>query len=361
MRILLIADQFEEIYTLCTDAEERKIFLDGLLQAVNNAPFFTLLLTLRADFLSRALDDYEPFGRALQQYQLEPVVRMNREELEAAITLPAKQLGFEFEEGLCNTIIDDIEDGDGRLPLLEFTLTQLWKQQYAGRLTHQAYKKIGGVEQALANYADMVYADLSAGERETAQRVFIQLVQPGEGTEDTRRLATSEEVGGDNWDLVTRLADKRLVVTNRDELRNEETVEVVHEALIRHWGRLRGWMQENRKFRIWQQGLMVALQQWVDSGKDDGALLRGATLAVAEDWLQQRGGEVSKPQRWFIEKSVELRERERKQKERLRRSVIGGLVCGLVVISGFAVFAGWQWREARILSYKVSKFRTSFR
>jgi WD40 repeat protein/energy-coupling factor transporter ATP-binding protein EcfA2 len=359
-RILIIIDQFEEIYTLCTNAEERKIFLDGLLQAVNNAPFFTLLLTLRADFLSRALDDYEPFGRALQQYQLEPVVRMNREELEAAITLPAKQLGFEFEEGLCNTIIDDIEDGDGRLPLLEFTLTQLWKQQYAGRLTHQAYKKIGGVEEALANYADMVYADLSEGERETAQRVFIQLVQPGEGTEDTRRLATSEEVGGDNWDLVTRLADKRLVVTNWDELSHEETVEVVHEALIRHWGRLRGWMQENRKFRIWQQGLIVALQQWVESGKDEGALLRGATLAVAEDWLQQRGGEVSKPQRWFIEKSVELRERERKQKERLRRSVIAGLVCGLVVISGFAGVSEIRRTDAEIgrLSSSAEKYFT---
>jgi WD40 repeat protein/energy-coupling factor transporter ATP-binding protein EcfA2 len=357
-RILLIADQFEEIYTLCTDAEERKIFLDGLLQAVNYAPFFTLLLTLRADFLSRALDDYEPFGRALQQYQLEPVVRMNRKELEAAIILPAKQLGFEFEEGLCNTIIDDIQDGDGRLPLLEFTLTQLWKQQYAGSLTHQAYKKIGGVEQALANYAEMVYADLSEGEQETAQRVFIQLVQPGEGTEDTRKLATSEEVGGENWDLVTRLADKRLVVTNRDELSHEETVEVVHEALIRHWGRLRGWMQENRKFRIWQQGLMVALQQWVESGKDEGALLRGVTLAVAEDWLQQRGGEVSKPQRWFIEKSVALREQERKQKERLRRGIIAGLVCGLVVISGFAAVSEIRRTDAEIgrLSGSAEKY-----
>lgn len=206
-------------------------------------------------------------------------------------------------------------------------------------MTHQAYEKIGGVEQALANYADMVYADLREGERETAQRVFIQLVQPGEGTEDTRRLATSEEVGGENWDLVTRLADKRLVVTNRDELSHEETVEVVHEALIRHWGRLRGWMQENRKFRIWQQGLIVALQQWVDSGKDEGALLRGATLAIAEDWLQQRGREVSKPQRWFIENSVELRERERKQKERLRRSVVGGLVCALFLSSSLAGLA----------------------
>jgi dipeptidyl aminopeptidase/acylaminoacyl peptidase len=184
--------------------------------------------------------------------------------------------------------------------------------------------------------------------------VFIQLVQPGEGTEDTRRLATREKVGGENWDLVTRLADKRLVVTNRDELSHEETVEVVHEALIRHWGRLRGWMQENRKFRIWQQGLMVALQQWVESSKDDGALLGGATLAVAEDWLQQRGGEVSKPQRWFIEKSVELRERERKQKERLRRSIIAGLVCGLVVISGFAALS-----EIRRINSEVTQLSLS--
>jgi WD40 repeat protein len=353
-RILLIADQFEEIYTLCTDAEERKIFLDGLLQAVNNTPFFTLLLTLRADFLSRALDDYEPFGRALQQYQLEPVVRMNREELSEAITLPATQLGFEFESGLCNTIIDDIQDGDGRLPLLEFTLTQLWKQQHAGRLTHQAYEKIGGVEQALANYAETVYKDLSESEREKAQRVFIQLVQPGEGTEDTRKLATSEEVGGENWDLVTRLASERLVVTNRNESNNEDTVEVVHEALIRHWGRLRGWIQENRKFRIWQQGLMVALQQWVDSSKDDGALLRGATLAVAEDWLQQRGGEVSKAQRWFIEKGVGLRERERKQKQRLRRSVIAGLVCALVVISGFAGISEIRRTDLEIAALSIT-------
>jgi hypothetical protein len=220
-------------------------------------------------------------------------------------------------------------------------------------LTHQAYEKIGGVEQALANYAETVYKDLSESEREKAQRVFIQLVQPGEGTEDTRRLATSEEVGGDNWDLVTRLASERLVVTNRDELRNEETVEVVHEALIRHWGRLRGWMQHKRKFRIWQQGLMVALQQWIDSNKDNGALLRGAPLALAEDWLQQQGEEISKAQRWFIEKGVELRERERKQRERLRRGIIAGLLCALLVISGFAGFARWQWQEAKNLAIKA--------
>lgn len=203
-----------------------------------------------------------------------------------------------------------------------------------------------------------VYADLSEAQREKAQKVFIQLVQPGEGTEDTRRLATIEDVGQDNWDFVMLLADKRLAVTNRNELNNEETVEVVHEALIRHWGRLRGWIQEKRKFRIWQQGLILALQQWVNSNKDDGALLRGAPLAVAEDWLQQRGGEVSKAQRWFIEKSVALRERERKQKERLRRSIIGGLATGLVVISGFAGLSDFSRTDAVIgkLSSNAEKY-----
>ncbi|MBP5975020.1 CHAT domain-containing protein [Brasilonema sp. CT11] len=352
-RLLLVGDQFEEIYTLCADASERKIFLDGLLQAVNNAPLFTLVLTLRADFFSKALDDYEPFGKALQNYQPELLVRMNREELERAIALPATQLGFELEFGLTNTIINDIQDGDGRLPLLEFTLTQLWKQQHSGKLTHHAYEKIGGVEKALANYAEEIYDSLSEEQQEKAQRVFIQLVQPGEGTEDTRKLATSDEVG-DNWDLVTHLADERLVVTNRNELTFEETVEVVHEALIRHWERLRGWMQENRKFRVWQEGLKVALQQWVDSKKDDGALLRGVPLTVAQEWLQQRGGEVRQAQRWFIEKSVALRERERKQKQRLLLSVIAGLVCALLVISGFAAVS-----EIRRINSQVSQLSLS--
>ncbi|MEC4815990.1 MAG: CHAT domain-containing protein, partial [Scytonema sp. PMC 1069.18] len=357
-RLLLVGDQFEEIYTLCADASERKIFLDGLLQAVKNAPFFTLVLTLRADFFSKALDDYEPFGKALQDYQPELLVRMSRSELERAIVFPATRLGFQLEFGLSNRIINDIQDGDGRLPLLEFTLTQLWKQQHSGKLTHDAYEKIEGVEKALANYADAVYAQLSEEQRERSQRVFIQLVQPGEGTEDTRRLATREDVKDDNWDLVTHLADERLVVTNRNELTNEETVEVVHEALIRHWERLRGWMQENRKFRVWQQGLMVALQQWVESKKDDGALLRGAPLAVAEDWLKQRGAEVREAQRWFIEKSVALRERERKQKQRLRLSAIATLVCALLVVSGFAGFIDFSRTDAviGILSSSSEKY-----
>ncbi|BDA66325.1 hypothetical protein CAL7716_004910 [Calothrix sp. PCC 7716] len=341
-RLLLVIDQFEEIFTLCTDTSERKIFLDELLNVINNSSFCTVVLTLRIDFLSKLLD-YEPFGKALKEYQQELLVRMNKEELKRAISLPATKLGFEFEPGLCQTIINHIQDGEGRLPLLEFTLTQLWKQQQSGRLTYQAYQKIGRVEQALANYAEAVYTSLSEEQQKTAQQIFIQLVQPGEGTQDTRKLATREDILDENWDLVIYLASERLVVTNRNESTFEETVELVHEALIQHWGRLSGWMLLNRKFRTWQEGLKIALQQWIDSKQDNGALLRGAPLVAAEDYLQKRSAEISKPQQVFIQKSIRLRQKEKYQ----RRSIIAGLVFGVFLALSLAWGTVWQQQEAK--------------
>jgi hypothetical protein len=119
----------------------------------------------------------------------------------------------------------------GNLPLLEFTLTQLWEQQTDGWLTHADYEAMGCVEGALAAYADQVYADLDESEQEHTRGALVQLVQPGEGTEDTRRIVTRDELGEESWQLIQRLADKRLLVTRRDA-QGHETVEVVHEAMI---------------------------------------------------------------------------------------------------------------------------------
>lgn len=161
---------------------------------------------------------------------------MSQEELEAAISRPAEQQRVMFEEGLAARILDDVGGEPGNLPLLEFALTQLWERLDYGWMTHGAYEEIGRVEGALARYAQEVYDELAEGEREDARQVFVQLVQPGEGTEDTRRVATRADLGEENWALVQHLADKRLVVTGRDEATGRETVEVVHEALIGRWG-----------------------------------------------------------------------------------------------------------------------------
>jgi WD40 repeat protein len=358
-RLLLVADQFEELYTLCRDAQERQIFLDRLLEAANSSLNFTLVLTLRADFLGQALS-YRPFADALQYADLK-LGPMNREELQAAVEQPATMLGVKIESGLTERILDAVSAQAGDLPLLEFALNQLWAKQRDAQLTHAAYEEIGGVEAALARYAEEAYGRLNEEEKERARRLFIQLVRPGEGTEDTRRLATRAEVGEENWDLVTRLASARLVVSSRDEETGVETVEIVHEALIGGWERLRLWLELDRSFRTWQERLRASLRQWETSDRDEGALLRGAPLAEAEGWLQSRPVEVSPAERVFIQLSLELRDRERKEQERRRQRIVMGLVGGLGVVSILAVGAFWQWQRAQIrrINAELSNLSTS--
>ncbi|NEP02955.1 MAG: CHAT domain-containing protein [Symploca sp. SIO2E9] len=350
-RLVLVADQFEELYTLCPEAECQP-FLDILLNAVNQAPGFTLVLTLRADFFGRALA-YQPLVKAWHDYPPELLGPMNRKELSRAITLPAAEMKVHLEEGLTKRLIEDIGIQPGRLPLLEFALTQLWSKQKDGLLTHQAYSDIGGVEEALAKHAEAVYSQLSKADRQRAQRVFMQLVRLGEETEATRRLATREQVKEENWDLVTRLASSRLVVTNRNQSHGIETVEIAHEALIKSWGRLEQWMLLDGAFRRWQEQLRTARRQWENSDFDEGALLRGKPLSDAEDWQQKRREELSDSERAFIKLSLERWESQLKKEKRRQQRTILGLALGLVVAVSLSVVSLWQWQKARLSEIKA--------
>ncbi len=320
-RLLLFIDQFEELYTLCKDPETQRNFLDGLLGAFDthlerreNA--LAMLLTMRADFMGQALA-YRPFADILQSSAL-MLGPMSREELRAAIEKPAEVQGAAFDAGLVDRILDDVGSEPGNLPLLEFALTLLWERAEYGWLTHDAYESIGEVKGALAQYAEHVYEELDENDREKARRVFLQLVRPGEGTEDTRRVATRPDIGEQNWFMVQRLADKRLVVTGRD-VAGKETVEVVHEALIGSWGRLRSWIEAERAFRTWQEGLRSAIRQWEATGEDQGALLRGAPLVQAEAWKDTHAGELSVSETEFINAGIHLREQEASDRELFRQ------------------------------------------
>jgi WD40 repeat protein len=343
-RLLLVADQFEELYTLCPGVETRQRFLDELLATVNQSVNFTLILTLRADFCEYALS-YHPFASALQRFPPEFLGPMSSEELQAAIEKPAAQLGVQIEEGLRSRILDAVSCEPGQLPLLQFALTLLWEQQCNGILTHAAYDAIGGVEQALASYAEKVYTALKSAEQQYAKQIFLQLVHPGEGTADTRRIATRTDVGQDNWNLVTRLADARLVVTRQDEATNVETVEIVHEALIREWQRLRQWLEENRSFRTWQERLRTTMRQW-DSQQDEGILWRGAPLLEAQHWYAERSAELSSKEQTFIQASLALQTREQRIRDRRRQQVIGGLTTALLGAGLLVAIATWQWQRA---------------
>ncbi|MGD8856814.1 MAG: hypothetical protein PVG33_10830 [Chloroflexota bacterium] len=320
-RLLLVIDQFEEIFTLRPDPEDQQLFLDELLAAAaaaashRRAPL-VLLLTLRADFMGQALG-HRHFTDALQEGAL-ILGPMNREELRTAIERPAELAGAAFEPGLVQRILDDIGQEPGNLPLLEFALTLLWERLEEGWMTHAAYDEIGRVDGALARYAEEVWEDLGQTEREGARPLFVQLVQPGEGTEDTRRVARRSELAPGHWALVQHLADRRLVVTGRDEAGNE-TVEVVHEALIRGWERLRTWMIDDRAFRTWQEGLRVALRGWESSGRDEGSLLRAAPLALALEWAEEYQAELSATEVEFIEASRQFNEMRAAEEEARRR------------------------------------------
>jgi WD40 repeat protein len=341
--LLLIADQFEELYTLCPDLETRRRFLDLLLTVINltedeKDPFITLVLSLRADFLGEALS-HRPFADVLQDTDMK-LGPMTQAELKAAIEKPALTQGVIFEAGLVERILSDVGDEPGHLPLLEFALTELWQQRTRGQLTHAAYEAIGQVSGALTHYADQVFDDLSETRQAQARRIFIQLVHPGAGAEDTRRLTTQAELGPDDWALVQKLADARLVVTNRD-VNGEETVEVVHEALIWGWGKLKTWMAEDRAFRAWQERLRVILRQWEANNRDPDGLLRGGPLAEAEGWLTERENDLSQAERNFIRAGLAQRQRG----QRLRNLALVGAVAVAIIIAFLSIFSVTQTQQ----------------
>ncbi|GJD19179.1 WD-40 repeat-containing protein [Rivularia sp. IAM M-261] len=339
-RLVLICDQFEELYTLTPEIEQQS-FLKALYFAVKDTPNFTLVLTLRADFLGIVLNS--SMTKALQQYTPLFLAPMESQELRDAIEKPAALMKVELQSGLTDKLIHDIgnhcNSSGGRLPLLEFALTQLWTQQENFELTHQAYQEIGGLEKALAKYADMVLDELQLGNienRNKTEKIFIQLVSPGSGIEDTRRVATRTEVGFKNWDLVQELATKRLLVTGRDETSGVETVEIVHEALIREWGTFRKWIENNREFRVWQERLKQDARSWEQNHKNPNSLLHGTPLSVAEDWYKQRIDELTRTEQDYITASVRRRNKEQQQQKFRLILTILGLVVAFIVVSFFA-------------------------
>lgn len=320
-RLLLILDQFEETFTLCSDDVLRRIFLQTLL-AVADTPWVTVLFTLRADFYGRILED-EPFGTKVDA-GLVNVLPMTAEERRAAIEEPARNAGRCFEEGLIRMVLDDIEAEPGGLPLLQFALAELWKRQTkAGVLTHPAYHEIGRVAGAIAKHADETLQSLQQGEQIAVPHIFTRLVsvaQPDWG-EDTKRRIGLVEIDPAMHILVRKLADARLLVTSRNEQNGEETVEIAHEALIRIWSTLRSWLDNDRRFLLWRQRLRSLAHMWYEGGRSNDALinLRSSLLDEGINWIKERWSEFSSFELDFIKASLHAEEIETRMREAARQ------------------------------------------
>ena len=289
-RIVLVVDQFEETFTQCQDITKRQQFFEcvlGALQRDDNK--LCLIITMRADFFGKCLEqEYGGLAKKIQDH-LVTVTPMIREELETAIIKPAEQVNLAVEPELVSQMIADVEDSPGSLPLLQYTLTELWQQRTEERLTLTSYSKLGGVRGTLQTRATEVYESLSLEEQQATKRIFLELTQLGEGTEDTRRqvvqrdLVTSQHPEVAINRVIQRLADEKLVVTST--LSNQiAVVDVAHEALIRHWLLLRKWIEESRDILRQKRKIEAAAVEWRDRGKAKDYLLQGKPLRDANDY-----------------------------------------------------------------------------
>jgi WD40 repeat protein/energy-coupling factor transporter ATP-binding protein EcfA2 len=345
-RVVWVIDQFEEIFTLCSDERERAQFLSNLLYAAfipggRNA----VLLTLRADFYQKCAAYPELSARvAAQQFLVSP---MDEDNLKQAIEEPAWQVGLEFEQGLVETILKEVESQPGALPLLEHALLELWERRRGNLLTLEAYRESGGVTGAIAKRADAIYDSFTPEQQLIVRRIMLRLTQPGEGTEDTRRRATMDELitrpgeSGAVEEVAQTMATARLLTTGGEERPGEQVIDVSHEALIRGWPRLRKWIEEDRAGLRILRRLTEAAREWQPT-KDESLLYRGARLAQAVEWRERNETALNPLEREFLDASVAAQ----RAVERRRKRLIIGLAAGLIFAVGLALLALFQWWRA---------------
>lgn len=365
VELLLVIDQFEEVFTQCADEAERSQFLDSLRVAVSDPnSHLRLIMTLRADFYDRPLL-YQEFGELIRQ-RTEVVLPLSSAELERAIVGPAERVGLTIESGLIAAIVADLKEEPGALPLLQYALTEVYERRNGRTLTLNAYRESGGALGALARRAEELYAQADATMQAAARQLFLRLVTLGEGTEDTRRRVGWAEImalaGG--TDALQRVLDTyghyRLLTFDRDASTREPTIEVAHEALIREWTRLRGWLDENREELRLEHRLTAAAEEWRNAKRNPDFLASGARLHQFEELAHSGKLLLSANDLEYIRLSAEAREtqelaaqkraEEEAQMRRRSQTLVRGLVIGVLVAAlsvGLAAFALVQSRMAQ--------------
>ena len=296
-RLLLYVDQWEELYAQAAAAgsdervaqQRRDVdrFIDLLLSASTSAPV-TVVATVRADF-------YDSLVRHPQLRSVLPAQQVNltsipRSDLRLSITEPAKMVGLKFDPpSLVDRILEISEDGKRMLPLLQYALKETWAYRNGNTMTG-SLRTVRRRAARHPNHAERNFERLSAEDQDAARQLFLRLVTPGEGQEDTRARAAMP-TAADLQKIVQNFAGPktRLLVTGRDRA-GRATVEVAHEALIRTWPRLREWVDANREMLRARAAVLQAQADWERNGRRDDLLLpSGFQLERARELLENPG------------------------------------------------------------------------
>lgn len=386
-RPVVIVDQFEEIFTLCTDESDRRAFI-RILQAgctpcdpggpggpgdpsspssPGDAAPVLVTLGVRADFYEQCLR-YPELADALQHRHM-VLGPLTTAELREAVTAPAKAVGMELEPGLAELIIREVstdgprgggpsrafpavgEHDAGVLPLLSHALLATWQRRKAGRLTLAGYRAAGGIQGAVAATAERAWSGLDPAARTAARLLLLRLVRLSEDTQATRRRGTrrvlAEESGdpGKTEESLEALVRARLVTLDAD------TVEITHEALLHAWPRLRDWIAEDRTGNLLRQRLEEDGRAWEESERDASLLYRGSRLEQARGWAESAGTTfVTRSAVDFLAAAVRLRRRT----VLISRAAVSALVVLAILAAGAAVFA-WQQRNDAVFEQVVAE------
>ncbi|HZI44819.1 MAG TPA: BTAD domain-containing putative transcriptional regulator, partial [Ilumatobacter sp.] len=306
--LLLIIDQFEELFALTADETVRQAFLANLTTvARDDGRRVRVVVTLRADFFHRPLM-YPEFGEIMKS-SITTVTLPGESSLAEAIAEPARRVGLEIEPGLVPTILRDVANQPGSLPMLQYALTEMVELRHGNALTIEGYRSTGGVVGALATRAEEIFESLSPAGRDVARDIFVRLVSVGDESDDTRRRVRRTELEALGVDPVTletvidAFGSFRLLTFDHDPVTRGPTVEVAHEALIREWPRYRDWIDERRDDLRAEGRLASATSEWLTSDRDPSFLVGGVQLERLESWIDSPPVSLTSDERAFIEAS----------------------------------------------------------
>jgi WD40 repeat protein/energy-coupling factor transporter ATP-binding protein EcfA2 len=356
-KLILVIDQFEEIFTQICTGKERSAFILLVVNAIEmyNGPVISIL-TMRSDFMSKC-SDYPDLNTYMSEnfFQVE---RMNREELRHAVEVPARMVGFEFENGLVKRILDDVKGSPGELPLIQHALLELYNRSEDTKITFLAYNEIGGIGGALVKQAESLFDNLDEDRKEILRKMFVlHLIQPGEEVENMRRRATKEDllsIGDEREaveDVLNRLSEARLVTIYRDTFRQQDFVDVAHEALIRKWDRIQTWMSMDREAARQIGVLRRDSAEWEREDKNSDYLYHDARLAQMENLLKSNGGDLIETEIRFIRDGIKLRQQKSRQKRIIKQFII---IIGVIAIFMAILFFIQKKRTERQYQKAVS-------
>jgi len=362
--LLVVVDQFEEVFTLVTDDRVRSRFLAGVLAATTSGQGrVRVVVTLRADFYDRPLS-LPRFGDLIAA-RTEALPPLTVEELERVVSAPAQRVGVRLDTHLLTDIVLEFANQPAALPLLQYALTETFENRDDGVLTLRAFRDLGGLAGALTRGAEETYGRLDESAQAVARQLFLRLVTLGDdGAGHSRRRVLRSELETLGLDpvavatVIESFGARRLLAFDRDAASGRPTVEVAHEALLTQWGRLRGWLEAAREDVQLERRIASASAEWIESDRDASALLQGERLARVEGWTERAGIALTSDERAYLDASLAHRSdvadaeatrlaREFVTERRSKRRLQGAVVVFAVLTVVAAVLAGLTLQNQR--------------